>query len=83
MTACVMRMTCNDMRSEELRVLNLPMGNVIDENTEVLWASSTGSTLVVYEPPGHATRIAIVRDGQLTLLPRLPRFGKVFPGAAW
>lgn len=60
-----------------------PMGNIIDQNTEVLWTSSTGSTLVVYEPPGHATRIAIVHDGRLTLLPRLPRFGKIFPGAAW
>jgi hypothetical protein len=60
-----------------------PMGNVIDPNNYVLWTNSTGSTLVVYEPPGHATRIGIVHDGRLTLLPRLPRFGKIFPGAAW
>lgn len=54
-----------------------PAGNVQDGNTYVLWTNGTGSTLVVYEPPGHATRIAILRDGQLTLLPRLPRFAKV------
>jgi hypothetical protein len=60
-----------------------PMGNVIDLNNYVLWTNSTGSTLVVYEPPGHATRIGIVHDGRLTLLPRLPPFGKIFPGAAW
>jgi hypothetical protein len=48
---------------------------------DVLWASSDGSNLVVYAPPGHWNRIGILHGDKLTLLPQPSMTG--FPGATW
>lgn len=51
---------------------------------DVLWASPTGSVLVVSSPPGHNGRVAILAHGQVTLLPPLPASVSVnLPAAAW
>ncbi len=47
----------------------------------VLWASPSGRTLVVSGPPGHPGRIAVLRAGQLVLLPGPA--GIALPAAAW
>lgn len=48
---------------------------------DVLWTNATGSVLVVYAPPHHAGRTAILSHGQLTLLPG-PAMA-IPPIAAW
>lgn len=47
----------------------------------VLWASPYGRTLIVYAPPGHPSRIGILRGNRLTLLPG--DRSALFPDAAW
>ncbi len=39
----------------------------------VLWSSADAQTLIVYSPPGHPSRLGILHDGHLTLLPRNPK----------
>ena len=48
---------------------------------QVLWTSSDGKTLIVLDPPGHPGKIAILRDGRLTVLPKPAR--AILPVAAW
>ncbi|HET9896376.1 MAG TPA: hypothetical protein VFQ44_15735 [Streptosporangiaceae bacterium] len=50
-------------------------------SSDVLWSDPDGRTLIVWSPPGHPGRLAIVRPGKLTLLPASAR--AVLPFAAW
>ena len=47
----------------------------------VLWASKSGSTLLVGSPPGHPGQLAIIRGTRVALLPSSSRI--TFPAAAW
>ena len=49
--------------------------------TGVLWASTSGRTLLVSSPPGHPGQIAIIRGTRVTLLPSSSQ--AAFPDAAW
>jgi len=48
---------------------------------DVLWASPSGGTLVVYAPPGHSNQFAILHGNHLRMI---PRSAKIYSqAAAW
>ncbi len=50
-------------------------------SSDVLWSDPAGQKLIVWSPPGHRDRLAIVRSSKVTLLPASARI--TFPFAAW